>query len=118
MTALLSQVETARADAVTEFKTIQSFINSYVGYYGDGFEDCLKQVKSVYLHLDLSKVTMDDPLLSTLVGDTTLKGTDDSSKSEPSPKGDNVVLAQPAADALVIPLTSSTDPPDAEEFLA
>ena len=39
---LLGQVETARADAVAEFKTTQSFIDSCASYYGDGFEDCLK----------------------------------------------------------------------------
>ena len=118
LTALLSQVETARADAVAEFKTTQSFINSCAGYYGDGFEDCLKQVKFVYPHLDLSKVTMDDPLSSTLVGDTTLEETDDSSESESGPKGDSVVLTQAATDAPVIPLTSSIDPPDVEDSLA
>ena len=62
LTALMGQMETARADAVVEFKTTQSFIDSCTGYYGDEFKDCLKQVKSLYPHLDLSKVTMDDPL--------------------------------------------------------
>ena len=72
MTALLEQVEIARANAVIEFKASQPFINSCAVYYGDRFEDCLKQVKSVYLHLDLSKVTM-DPLPSTPTGDTIFK---------------------------------------------
>ena len=62
LTALLGQVETARADAMKEFKASQPFIDSYAIYYGDGFADCLKQVKSIYPHLDLSKVTIDDPL--------------------------------------------------------
>ena len=62
LTALLGQVETARADAMKEFTASQPFIDSYAIYYGDGFEDCLKQVKSIYPHLDLSKVTMDDSL--------------------------------------------------------
>ena len=60
--AFLRQVETARADAMKEFKASQPFIDSCAIYYGDEFEDCLKQVKSIYPHLDLSKVTMDDPL--------------------------------------------------------
>ena len=60
--ALLGQVETVRADAVAKFKASQPFIDTFTIYYGDGFEDYLKQVKSVYPHLDLSKVTMDDPL--------------------------------------------------------
>ena len=68
-------METARADAVKEFKASQPFIDSYSVYYGDGFEDCLKQVKSIYPHLDLSKITMDDPLLSTPANDTILDET-------------------------------------------
>jgi len=63
-------VETARIDAVNEYKASQPFIDFYGGYYGEGFEDCLKQVKSLYLHLDFSTVTMDEPLLSTPAGDT------------------------------------------------
>ena len=62
LTALLGWVETAKADAMKEFKASQPFIDSCAIYYSDGFEDCLKQVKSIYPHLDLSKVTMDDPL--------------------------------------------------------
>ena len=61
----------ARDAVVTEFKASQPFIDAGGIYYGDGFEDCLKQVKSVYLDLDLSKVSMDDPLSSTLAGDDT-----------------------------------------------
>ena len=76
--ALYGQVETARADAITEFKASQSFIDACAIYYGDGFEDYLKQVKSVYPHLDLSKVTMDNPLPSTLASDTIFEETKDS----------------------------------------
>ncbi|KAK9995352.1 hypothetical protein SO802_020038 [Lithocarpus litseifolius] len=60
LTSLLGQVETAKAEAVAEFKTSQTFIDACAEYYGDGFEDCLKQVKSLFPHLDLSKVSMDD----------------------------------------------------------
>ena len=42
LTAFLGQVETARADAVKEFKASQPFIDSCAVYYGDGFKDCLK----------------------------------------------------------------------------
>lgn len=73
LTTLLGQVEMARADVVNEFKASQPFIDSCAVYYGDEFEDCLKQVKFVYRNLDLSKITMDDPLPSTLVGDTTFE---------------------------------------------
>ena len=68
--ALYRQVETVKANAITEFKASQPFIDACAVYYGDRFKDCLKQVKSVYPHLDLSKVTMDDPLPSTPTGDT------------------------------------------------
>ena len=52
-------METAKADAVKEFKESQAFIDSFTEYYGVGFEDCLKQVKSNYPHLDLVKVSVD-----------------------------------------------------------
>ena len=77
LTTLLKQV---RADAVIEFKASQSFIDSCAVYYGDGFEDCLKQVKFFYPYLDLSKVTMDDPLPSTPASDTIFEETNNSTQ--------------------------------------
>ena len=74
----------------------------------------MKQVKSVYPNLDLSKVSIDDPLPSTLAGDTIYEGTDDSTVSEHDPKDDGVILAQPVVDKAVTPLIPSTDAPDAE----
>ena len=103
-------METARADAVKEFKALQPFIDSCSVYYGDGFEDCLKQVKSIYPHLDLSKITMDDPLLSTPADDTILDETNDSIESELDPKDDSVILAQLAADPPVTLLVLSIKP--------
>ena len=47
LTAHLGPVETARANAVTEFKASQPFIDSCAVYYSDAFEDYLKQVKSI-----------------------------------------------------------------------
>ena len=82
-----------RADAVIEFKASQSFIDSCAVYYGDGFEDCLKQVKFFYPYLDLSKVTMDDPLPSTPASDTIFEETNNSTQSKRDPKDDGVVLA-------------------------
>ena len=77
--AICGQVETARADAIIEFKASQPFIDACAVYYGDGFEDCLKQVRFVYLNLDLAKVTMDDPLPMTLAsGNTISEEIDDS----------------------------------------
>ena len=40
--ALCEWVETARVNAITEFKASQPFIDACVVYYGDKFEDCLK----------------------------------------------------------------------------
>ena len=78
---------------MTEFKASQPFIDSYTVYYSDGFEDCLKQVKSVYPHLDLSKVTMDDLMPLTPAGDTIFEEAGDSTQSEQDPKNNGVVLA-------------------------
>ena len=75
----------AGADAVRDFKASQSFIDSCAGYYGTGFDDCLKQVASAFPELDLSGITMDD-------------GDDGPSHSAATPEADGVVvLAQPAA---------------------
>ena len=110
--ALCEQVETARANAITEFKASQPFIDACAIYYGVGFENCLKQVRSVYSNLDLSKVTMNDPLPTTLArGDTVNEEIDDSTKSERDLKDDSVVLAQPAVEGPVAPLALSTDNP-------
>ena len=91
-------METTKADIVKEFRASQTFIDSNAEYYGDGFEDCLKQVKSIYPHLDSTKVSMEDPLPSTPTGDTILEESDDSTESEANPKDDSVVLAQPVVD--------------------
>ena len=110
LTPLLGWVKTTRADAAREFKASQPFIDSCAAYYGDGFEDCLKQIKSSYLHLDLSKITMDDPLPSTPVSNTLLEEIDNPTESEPDPKDDSVVLAQPVASPSITLLVPSTEP--------
>ena len=84
MTALREKVETTGTDAVQNFKTSQSFIDSCADYYGTGFDDCLK--------LDLSGISMDAPARNVIVDDD-----DGIPKSHPSPKVDGgVILAQPA----------------------
>jgi len=93
LTTMLGQVETAKADAMKEFKESQAYIDSCTEYYGVWFEDCLKQVKSNYPHLDLAKVSMDDPLPTTPVGDAILEETDDSTESEQDTQDDSVILA-------------------------
>lgn len=93
--SILSQVETARNDAVMEFMDSQSFIEACVVYYGNGFEDCLKQVKSVYPNLDLSTTTMNESTSSTPAGDTVKEECDVTNNLEANQKNDSVVLAQP-----------------------
>ena len=93
--ALRERVETAGTDAVQEYKASQSFIDSCAKYYGTGFDDCLKQVASVFPELDLSGIMMDD------------EG-DGSPESNPPPKDDGVVvLAQPATNP---PHTPASNP--------
>ena len=107
---LLCQVETTKADAIKEFKESQAYIDSCVKYQGVRFEDCLKQVKSNYPHMDLVKVSMDDPLPTTPAGDVIPEETDDSTKLEQDTQDDSVVLAQPAMNPPVVPLTLSANP--------
>ena len=85
MTVLEQRLQTAGADAVRDFQASQLFIDSCAGYYGTGFDDCLKQVASAFPGLDLSGITMDD-------------GEDDPSQPAAPVETDGVVvLAQPAA---------------------
>lgn len=106
----------ARVDGITEFKASQPFIDACAVCYGDGFEDCLKQVKFVYPHLDLSKVSMDDLLPSTLASDIVFEDTDNSIESEQDPKNDGVVLAQPAVEKTVTPLIPLPEARDVENL--
>ena len=88
VTVLEQRLQTAGVDAVHDFKASQSFIDSCAGYYGTGFDDCLKQVALAFPELDLSGITMDD-------------GEDGPSHSAATPEADGVVvLAQPAANPL------------------
>ncbi|KAL0013299.1 hypothetical protein SO802_000368 [Lithocarpus litseifolius] len=107
LTTLDEQLKKARADAVKEFKESQSFIDSCVEYYGTGFNDCLKQVASSYPDLDLSEISVDDPLPTTPAGDTVAGESDDSTESNLPHKDDGVVLAQPA----VTPPVTTSNPP-------
>ena len=111
--ALLEQVDTTKANVINEYKASQPFIDFCGGYHGEGFEDWLKQVKSLYPHLDFSKVTMDKPLSSTPADDTVHEETDDSTES--NPKDGNVVVTQLATDAPVTSLVSSTEPENVED---
>jgi len=81
-------------------------------YYGDRFEDCLKQVGSIYPNLDLSKVTMDDSMPT-----TPAFGDDNSIHTEQDSKDDGVVLAQPTFEKLVTPLVLFAKDPSAHDAL-
>ena len=92
MTALRDKVETARTDAVQKFKASQLFIDFCADYYGTGFDDCLKQVALAFPELDLSKITMDAPELTTPIGDVVTDDDDGSSKLQPPLKDDGVIV--------------------------
>ena len=85
VTSLGEKLQMVGTDAIRDFKASQSFIDSCAGYYGTGFDDCLQQVASAFLELDLSRITMDD-------------GDDGSPQPNPTLEhDDSVVLAQLAA---------------------
>lgn len=113
LTTLCEQMDKAKADAMAEFRASQPFIDACNVYYGDAFDDYLKQVGSVYPDLDLSKITLDDMVPTTPGGsDTVNEESDDSTHMEEQDlKDDNMVIAQPI---LVSPITlwvsSAEDP--------
>ncbi|KAL0004794.1 hypothetical protein SO802_012355 [Lithocarpus litseifolius] len=117
LTVLQGQLETAKANVVRDFKESQAYIDSCAEYYGLGFEDCLKQVKFHYSDLDLARVSMDDPLLSTPVGDVVPEETNGSTESAQDTRDDNDVLAQPARSPILL-LSPSANPPVANNSLA
>ena len=67
--------------------------------------------------MDLSKVTIDDPLLPTPAGNTIHDEIEDSTESEADPKDDSVVLTQLAADPPVTSLVPSIEPLNIENPL-
>ena len=79
--ALHEKVETAGIDTVQKFKTLQLFIDSCADYCDTGFDDCLKQVASAFLELNLSEITMDALEPTTLVGTIVTDDDDGSFKS-------------------------------------
>ena len=111
-------MEKAGVDTVMEFKTSQSFIDSYAKYYGTRFEDCLKQVASSYLDLDLFRIIVDDPMPSTLASNTVVGESNDSTESDLPPKDNGVVLAQPTVDPLVTTSNPSIEFLDVENLFA
>lgn len=113
LTTLCEQMDKAKADTMAKFRASQPFIDACDVYYGDAFDDYLKQVGSVYPDLDLSKITLDDMVPTTPGGsDTVNEESDDSTHMEEQDlKDDNMVITQPI---LVSPITlwvsSAEDP--------
>ena len=72
LATLYEQMEKARANAVVEFRISQPIFDACGIYNGDGFEDCLKQVKAAYPNLDFSQIVIDDTVLLMPGGDDTI----------------------------------------------
>lgn len=76
-------MDKAKADAIAEFQVSQPFFDTCGAYYGDGFVEFLKQVRSIYPDLDLSQIIIYDTIL-------------------PSPRGDDTVSDEPDDSAYTI----------------
>ena len=72
LTAFREKTNKAKADAVAEFPVSQPFFDMCGAYYGDGFDECLKQVEAAYPNLDLSQIMIDDTIPPTLEGEDTI----------------------------------------------
>lgn len=72
LAALREQMDKSKADVVVEFRVSQPFFDVCGMFYGDGFDDCLKQVGAAYPNLNLSQITIDDTILLTPGGDDTV----------------------------------------------
>ena len=88
-------------------------------YYGDGFDDCLKQVRFVYLDLDLSKITLDNAILMTLGGDDTISEEPNNFAHtvEQDPKDNDLVIAQPVLESPIAPVVSSVEVPSDQNIV-
>ena len=119
LAAICEQMDKAKADAMAAFRILQPFFDKCGVYYGDEFEDCLKQVVALYLNQDLSQVSIDDTVPSTL-GDTDAIS-DEIDDSVHTVEGevkdlDAEVVVQPAPERLAAPMVSSTtDSPSTED---
>ena len=72
LAGLREQIKKAKVDVVAAFRTSQPYFDECGIYYGDGFDDCLKQVAAFHLDLDLSQVVIDDTISSTHEGTNTI----------------------------------------------
>lgn len=58
--ALREHMVKAKAYTVAKYRVSQPFFDACDIYYGDVFDDCLKQVGAAFPDLDLSQITIDD----------------------------------------------------------
>lgn len=65
-------MDKAKANAVAEFRVSQPFFDTYDVYCGNGFDDCLTQVGSIYPNLDLFQIAINGTVLPTLGGDNSI----------------------------------------------
>ena len=113
LTALHKQVDKTKVDVVAEFQVLQPFFDACGTYYGYRFDDCLKQVQSVYPDLDLSQIIIDDTTLPTpREDDADSSKTNDSAHTvEWEVKDDDMIITQPAPKGPIAPIVSSTVDP-------
>ena len=119
LAALCEQMEKARADAVAKFCISQPFFDACGIYYGDGFKDCLKQVRSAYPNLNLSQIVINDTVPMTprgndTVGDETINSIH---TIEQEVEADGVVIDQPAPGGLDAVMVPSTENPTTVDSL-
>lgn len=68
LATLREEMEKAKVDVVAAFYTSQLCFDECGIYYGDRFDDCLKQRMAIYFDLDLSQVAIDETVWLTLGG--------------------------------------------------
>ena len=64
-TAFYKHMDKAKADTMAEFRVSQPFFDVCGAYYGDRFDECLKQVEATYPDLNLSQIIIDNTILPT-----------------------------------------------------
>lgn len=109
LATLRGQMDKAKANVMVEFQVSQLFFDACSAYYGDGFDDYLKQVGSVDPDLDLSQFVIDDIVPPTPGGDDTISDEPDDSVHtvEQEEKDDGVVISQLVPEGPVAPIASS-----------
>ena len=118
-------MEKARVDALAEFHISQPFFDACGIYYGDGFKDCLKQVKAAYPNLNFSQIIINNTVLPKPGGDDTVndetidfvhmieqevKDTDGVVITQPTPDDPDAVMVLSAENSTVAESLPSMNP--------